>query len=442
MRRVSLLLLSLLTVFLGSSAFAQTTPGQRPHHGGGLTISGPLYFKGTNIPGVSTNLTVTQRPCVPNGTTTICPETEVNEGSAALGWNTLAVANVDPWSVAIGAGALSHMKGIQEYYVHNNFASAGNGNMNVAIGLWSMGHADATGCTLDVGSGAVNVAVGAMSLDNVTCGHQNVSIGEASSQYITTGQHNTIVGNETVDQTSASSDMSYNSGLGGDIFQYETGNDNTALGWGALGYHYGATGVSGNNTAIGEQSMQGDTATPTNNTGINNAALGNATLFKLTSGGSNLALGNQVGKNTLTTGSRNILIGVSSAIDTGSSSTSDTINIGGMGGSWFLVTGTNTNTTELATMNGALQLAGTSATLGTCTGGTLAAGSTNNKGKVTGITAAASCTINFSPSFTTAPSCMESGSAALASASVSAVSTSSVTFSMTAFTGTLYYLCF
>ena len=76
-----------------------------------------------------------------------------------------------------------------------------------------------------------------------------------------------------------------------------------------------------------------------------------------------------------------------------------------------------------------------------CGGGTAAASSTDNKGQITGITAATACTLTFGSTMPTAPSCHPTGSVAIVSPSISAISTSAVTFAMSAFTGTLYYIC-
>ena len=72
-------------------------------------------------------------------------------------------------------------------------------------------------------------------------------------------------------------------------------------------------------------------------------ALGEQAGNVISSGNNNLALGYQVGNATLTIGSDNILIGVSAAIDATTSSESNSIHIGGTGGDWVHVIGTNTN---------------------------------------------------------------------------------------------------
>jgi len=77
--------------------------------------------------------------------------------------------------------------------------------------------------------------------------------------------------------------------------------------------------------------------------------------------------------------------------------------------------------------------------------GTVATGSTTNKGQITGLTGATSVTITFAanaPLTSAAPACVVIGSTALASPAISAISSTAVTITMTAFTGTLYYVCF
>lgn len=80
--------------------------------------------------------------------------------------------------------------------------------------------------------------------------------------------------------------------------------------------------------------------------------------------------------------------------------------------------------------------------ISSCGSGTLVAGSTDHRGQITGVTAATACTITFSSPLKAAPVCIETGSVALAAGLLSSISTTAVTFGMTAFTGTLYYLCF
>lgn len=106
-------------------------------------------------------------------------------------------------------------------------------------------------------------------------------------------------------------------------------------------------------------------------------------------------------------------------------------------------TGTTPNTlAPILTLSagGDLQLAGAAPT---SNAGSVATGSTSNKGQITGLSAATSLTITFNVNapLSTAPACSFSGSAALVSPFIS-ISPTAVTITMTAFTGTLYYVCF
>ena len=97
--------------------------------------------------------------------------------------------------------------------------------------------------------------------------------------------------------------------------------------------------------------------------------------------------------------------------------------------------------TQTINANESLKLAGS---IPSASAGTITTGSTTNKGSITGLSSATTVTITFNTNqpLSAAPSCVPSGSVALVSPAVSAVSTTAVTFTMTAFTGTLYYVCF
>lgn len=88
-----------------------------------------------------------------------------------------------------------------------------------------------------------------------------------------------------------------------------------------------------------------------------------------------------------------------------------------------------------------VQFAGNAPAVTSCGSGTLTTGSKDHKGSVTGITAATACTITFSQALATAPACTFSDSAGTA-VGISSISTAAVTTTMTALTGSLYYICF
>lgn len=84
---------------------------------------------------------------------------------------------------------------------------------------------------------------------------------------------------------------------------------------------------------------------------------------------------------------------------------------------------------------------GTIPTISSCGSGAIVTGSSNHKGQIGSITAATACTITFSSALDTAPACTFSDSAGTA-VGITSISTAAVTTSMTALTGSLYYICF
>lgn len=94
-----------------------------------------------------------------------------------------------------------------------------------------------------------------------------------------------------------------------------------------------------------------------------------------------------------------------------------------------------------AKIAGDIVFTGSAPTISTCGSGAIVTGSTDHKGQVSGITAATACTITFSQALGTAPACTFTTNSAI-TPSISTISTSAVTTTMTALTGTLYYICF
>lgn len=239
----------------------------------------------------------------------------------------------------------------------------------------------AVGSSIAIGSSALaqQSALASTAFSNTAIGYQAMS-GIDAGTMTTASINNTVIGYKAMSQTGAGSanvfvgsqagvewaNASNAVGVGAFSLNWDVGHTgNTAVGYkssfgtnGAnitsVGYEAGQ-GVQGTTTAsqstfIG--SLSGNVVT----TATNNTFLGYNTGVLITSGGSNTIIGAAVGSTTLNTGTGNILMGVSSAVTTAAANTSNTINIGGTGGSWVLVTGTNTNTTELTTLNGSLTL--------------------------------------------------------------------------------------
>jgi len=209
-------------------------------------------------------------------------------------------------SIAIGNSALAGMTTSAAYY-------------NTAVG-W---HTMASGSILP--TAVQNLAFGAQSLFSTTSGNHNIGMGISAGYSLTSGSNNSFIG-------------------GG--YYETTGNFNTSLGIQSLN----CNGTGSNNTAISYQALACNGSSTNNNS--NNTVLGSQAGLQITTGSTNTIIGQGVSSSTLTTGSDNILIGVNSAIDTASSGTGNTINIGGTGGSWVLVTGSNTNTTANTVAHG------------------------------------------------------------------------------------------
>jgi hypothetical protein len=247
-----------------------------------------------------------------------------------------------------------------------------DGSTNLAIG-WHALNANTLG--------AANLGIGLLALANNTTGQDNVALGAITQEWNTvginntgigtgalwnngTGSHNVGVGNYSISGpgSTGGASPSYNAALGENTMRdATTGADNVAIGYSTL---Y-TSGTGQYNTAVGfealtaatipyETTALGSQTLAQQTTGEYNVAVGDGAGYAMTTGTNNTIFGHGVGSSTLATGTGNILIGVSSAIDTASGSTANTINIGGTGGSWFLVTGTNVVGTEVGTMNGKL----------------------------------------------------------------------------------------
>lgn len=114
----------------------------------------------------------------------------------------------------------------------------------------------------------------------------------------------------------------------------------------------------------------------------------------------------------------------------------------GASGNVVFATGTVVSGTKgTVNINADMVFGGAAPTGISCGGGAIATGSTDHKGQITGVTAATSCTFNFSQALGAAPSCSLSGTAVLAGLTTG-VTTTAPTWGMTAYTGTLYYICF
>jgi hypothetical protein len=172
------------------------------------------------------------------------------------------------------------------------------------------GSAIIDGLTVGRGAGAVatNTAVGASALASTSSGLQNTAIGSNAAQY-QTNNNNTALG--------------YNAMLG--VSGSSAGGSNTAIGSNSL-----AGLTTGNfNTALGQQALLSNT------TASNNTAVGYQTLDAVTTGGGNVAFGNSAG-GSLTTESSNTFIGEGS----GSSTTGGSNTFLGRDSAYLVTSGT------------------------------------------------------------------------------------------------------
>lgn len=222
-----------------------------------------------------------------------------------------------------------------------------------------------------------NISIGPGTLAALTTGTQNVAVGLNTGIAITTGSFNTIFGNgegvlttgannvfigvcaAALSSTTAATCLSDNAKVGtGDVAIGDqallatatNGNYNVGVGSSALAITSSGLG----NTAVGG-SAGGGAYTGNYNTFYGYKA-GNTP--QLLIGNSNVVIGPYVGSTTLQNGSYNLLIGVSTAIDATTSSASNEIHIGGTGGDWVTVTGTNNSATEGTVLSGKFNTTG------------------------------------------------------------------------------------
>lgn len=306
-----------------------------------------------------------------------------------------------------------------------------------------------------------NTVVGG-GLGAVTSGNQNICIGANTCTGITTAVQNTIIlNNESILTTG---NFNFIAGYPSDVFSGST-TSAVGLGGGKVGSFDIAIGVGAlQNTAADGNGNVGIGFGVLNNitTGLSNTAVGYGAAAKQSGGASsNVILGANAGTGagpastysnvtivgagvgpSTKSGTNNILLGVSSAIDVSGTSASNEIHIGGTGGDWAKVTGSNANSTEVYTLNGEFASAGGLPTCGTgCA--SVTAGSTNVRGAFVSGSSVSAVTINWSHTLPSAPFCVISDSNTSAVADISTVSTTVLTISLaSALTSvTIYYHC-
>jgi hypothetical protein len=179
------------------------------------------------------------------------------------------------------------------------------GQQNTALGSGALG----------ANTGSTNTAVGFQAGFSNTSGASGTFIGVFAGYSVTTGINNTFVGRSS---GAAVSTNGYNTAVGYTAFNDNTGTENNAFGFEALGGPT-VTGSGSYNSAFGFRALRrnttgnynsafGNNALESNTTGANNTAVGYAALDANTTGIHNIAVGiNALGANT--TGIYNVSIG-------------------------------------------------------------------------------------------------------------------------------------
>ena len=315
-------------------------------------------------------------------------------GNTSVGVNALGSAYYTVNNVAVGTDAMRNLlNGVSSVAVGRDADRNSNNGPQTAIGYGALnGIEGAVGSSTSVGvdniavgfkamygtawtSGSLDIAVGDLSLVNVTTGSNNVAIGPGVAN---PGTNTPILG-----ALNALTTGSNNIGIGiNALSSITTTNNNIAIGSNAIA---SATGGA-SNIVIGANSYNG-ASTANNNviigvnaatldTGAGNVMIGTNAGSKGTSGSNNVLIGNNVASVTLTTGQANILIG--NGQDVTSAGVSNQIDIGGV----FFMTNNSTGVPSVGAVCG--------------TGGTVDAHANNHTGQIqVGSGVIAGCTLTF-----------------------------------------------
>ena len=148
---------------------------------------------------------------------------------------------------------------------------------NIGIGYRALGGVSASP------TGDDNIAIGSLTLQNVTSGTDNTVVGDEAGRELTTGNDNVFIGRYAGrDATTATDNTAVGEQAG---LNLETGGDNTFIG-NEAGY---------NNTDGDDNTFLGQTAGRSNTTGNNNTFVGTEAGYDCTSGYRNTAVGDSAG---------------------------------------------------------------------------------------------------------------------------------------------------
>jgi len=264
-------------------------------------------------------------------------------GSGALNSNTTDNNSAFGYSSLISNTSGTNNVGIGAYALQSNTTASNNTAVgyqsfyNNTTGTSNVGVGYGTGGALGGSTGAINniTAIGYAALAKTT-GDSNTAVGRLASYQNTSGTYNVSVGDSALfSNTTASYNVAvgYQAGysnttgtrstfLGSYAGYWSTVNDNTGIGYSALGGNGG--GVTGtNNTALGSQAIQAITS------GANNTAVGYQAGASITTPGANVCLGSYAGYQgvgyAITTGGRNICIGYQPTLGSSGADTNEIV---------------------------------------------------------------------------------------------------------------------
>ena len=160
--------------------------------------------------------------------------------------------------------------------------------------------------------GNSSIMIGDDATGTINNANYNTGLGVDIFAALALGDDNTAVGRRSLNSIV---NQSYNTAIGSDTLVSNVESDNTALGYQSL---YGNT-TGSKNTALGQEALRNNTTgfnlvaagyrtLKFNTTGSNNVAVGREALYSNTTASSNTAVGHQAGYSN-TTGGQNTLIG-------------------------------------------------------------------------------------------------------------------------------------
>lgn len=177
-----------------------TTGGKFLFHG--VDYTGQIWDKNLLFGGGMSNTTGVLNTAFGMGTLT--QNTEAS-GSVALGSNALAMLTSGNANTAVGSGAMRNTSSatLSVAVGSNALENLQSGSGNVGIGLGAMGSGSLVGddniavgnsAARYIGSGNLNVILGANSFRALTTGSNNINLGSSNAKTILSGNNNILIG--------------------------------------------------------------------------------------------------------------------------------------------------------------------------------------------------------------------------------------------------------